>query len=172
MLTWLVNLFDVIANLIVQTLFWPIGTPMVNYPTDGSWDWSGMSLGDKATNGTWLGFYVPIVVDAAFTGFDLVAMKLNLGPSVTELTTAANIALDTVFGAGLMGGGIFGAWLQAEENPPAATWLDIFEAVVGPLPWATQPLIVQGLVEDSYGLSLLAQLVIDFLGDWDWSDYL
>jgi hypothetical protein len=171
MLTWLVNVLDVAVNLLVQTLFWPIGTPMVNYPWDGSWDWTGMSLGDQATNGTWIAYYVPILIDGACTVADFVAMKLNL-KGLGELMSPINITLDVICGAGLMGGGIFGAWLQAEQNPPAATGVDIFEAIVGPMPWATQFLIVPGLVEDTYGGSALAQLVIDFIGDWDWSDML
>ncbi len=170
-LTFLLNLLDVAVNFLVQTLFWPIGTPMKNFPWDGSWDWTGMSLGDQATNGTWCAYYVPIAIDGICAVLDLAATKLGK-TNISELMSPVNITLDTVCGAGLMGGGIFGAWLQAEENPPAANGIDIFEAIVGPMPWATQWLITPGLVTDTYGITALMQFVIDFVGDWDWSDML
>jgi hypothetical protein len=162
MFSLLLNVFDFAANAVVQTLFWPQGTALINWPWDGSWDWTGMTLGEKITNGTYLGYYIPIAIDGAFTVADYLAMKFGASEETTTVLQQVNIALDTVCGIALIGSGLLGGYLETQDDPPNAGWLDVLEAGLGPLPWATQSLILGWLV---------AQLAIDIAGDWDWSDW-
>jgi hypothetical protein len=43
----------------------------------------------------------------------------------------------------------------------------VLEGFLGPLPWASQPLLCETAVEQSYGASVAVQALIDFFGDMD-----
>jgi hypothetical protein len=164
LITWIVNAIDVVANAIVNMLFWPVGIPLL----DWDWGWDDMKLGDQLTNATWLGYWAPIIIDGGIVALE--GYALRLGSPLENMYQYANVALDTACGAALIAFGAWGAFEQLNEQPPTADGIDVMEAFLGPLPWMTQPLILKYAVTSSDSMSLLAQAVIDFFGDWDWSD--
>ena len=145
-------------------LFWPVGIPLWNW----DWGWDDMKLGDQLTNATWLGYWAPIIIDGGIVALE--GYALRLGSPLKNMYQYANVALDTACGAALIAFGAWGAFEQLNEQPPTADEIDVMEAFLGPLPWMTQPLILNYVVTGSDYLSLAAQVLIDLFGDWDWSD--
>ncbi|GAA3818524.1 hypothetical protein GCM10022226_43820 [Sphaerisporangium flaviroseum] len=144
-----VNWFDIVTTVVVQALARP--------QTD--WNWPAMSRGTKITNATWIGYWVPVAVDGLFTLF---------GKYIPQSFTV-NAVVDTILGRLLIAAGVTGAVFQFQDHEAGATWLQIFEAATGPLPWVGQPLLVPEVVEVTAGVSSAAQIfVLDPLGDFDW----
>jgi len=156
------NWLDVVANGVVQTLFWPVG-PVGN--TD--WKWSAMTAGEAVSNATWIGYWAPIMFDGLVVLMETNYLKLGQQPPA-ELTQVAQ-GMDSQLGWLLVASGVTGDVIQMAANPPTAEVTDLLEDFVGPLPWATQFLLNESLVEASDGATVVLQCGIDFAGDWDWS---
>jgi hypothetical protein len=127
-----------------------------------------MTYGQKLVNGTWIGYWGPLTTDGIFTciATDYIRRE-KTSPSTLTYT---NQTIDWILGLTLVGLGVAGTVYELKDNPPNATWEDVVEAVVNPLPWGTQWLLYPSLVDTSAGLSVAVQLIVDFLGDLDPSD--
>lgn len=160
------SLIDFVANAVVQVLFWPVGPPLAGW----DWDWDAMSTGDKITNATWLGYWVPIGLDGILSLIDALSYKYTWS-RVSDALLPVNIGVDTISGIILIGSGIWGSVLQMNETPPDAGALDVYSAVVGPLPWATQTLVLPSWAAASDGITVAIQVFVDLIGDYDWYGY-
>jgi hypothetical protein len=139
-------------------LWWPVGSIF-----NVNWDWSKMSEGEKITNVTWIGCFLPIIWDGA------VASLQTWGS--WEANNTVSLVGDTALGAVLVIAGVIGAVYQLNDDPPTATGSDVAEAVVGPLAWASQlPLLLPQSVEGTDGGTVVVQCIIDVLSDTDWED--
>jgi hypothetical protein len=163
------NWIDVAANVLVNVLFWPDASIFT-----GNWDWDQMKAGDAVSTATWCGYWVAIGIDAGFTVKETVTAIRGGGGGGDGggLPGAAvgenlNYWMDCAAGVVLIALGIAGASLQLAEDEPGVTWLDVLEGFLGPLPWASQPLLCETAVEQSYGASVAVQALIDFFGDMD-----
>jgi hypothetical protein len=130
--------------------------------------WPTMSTGARITNVTTLLYLVPTVVDALFTVLDVADL---IGIPAQELKYsyfAINTAVDCFLGVGLAVAGTVGAGYQLHDHEADVTELDVFEAIVGPLPWVGQPLLLPDLVTSTYGLTAAIQMgILDPIGDYD-----
>lgn len=157
------NWVDFAANTIIQILFWPVGSIF-----DTNWQWDQWTYGEKLTNGTWIGYWAPLLTDGTFTTIDTV--NLIQGQSTPDAAAYVNQTLDWIFGLTLIGTGVAGAVYEIQENVSGVDAEDVFEAVVNPLPWGTQWLCYQSLVEASDGISVAVQVAVDYIGDIDPED--
>jgi hypothetical protein len=156
------NFLDYVATIAVTSLF----SPFENGPDQ--YDWSANSLGTNLSNGAWLGNFAPIVTDGFFLMVD--ADNARSGRETPAVLAQVNAALDCVQGLVLAGLGTAGASILLHDNDPDTTWVDVFEALVGPLPWAGQPLLLPEAVDPTEGATVVFQVVLDIVGDFDASD--
>jgi hypothetical protein len=156
------NFLDYVATIAVTSLFSPFEDGPDQY------DWSANSLGSNLSNGAWLGNFAPIVTDGFFLMVD--ADNSRSGRETPTVLAQVNAALDCVQGLVLAGLGTAGASILLHDNDPDTTWVDVFEALVGPLPWAGQPLLLPEAVDPTEGATVVFQVVLDIVGDFDASD--
>ncbi|MFC7387602.1 hypothetical protein [Sphaerisporangium rhizosphaerae] len=168
----LVNGLDLVANIIVQAVFTP----------SADWNWAAMTRGQKITNATWIGYFAPILTDGVFHLIDQVKAIRSAGDDPgpetgeggggtgsTSIAFTVNASIDAVLALALIASGVTGAALQLKDGDRGVSWLDVFEAVMGPLPWAGQPLLLPEAVDGTDGISPIVQIgVLDPLGDFDW----
>ncbi len=81
-----------------------------------------------------------------------------------------NLTIDSILGLTLVGLGVAGTAYELKDSPPNASWEDVVEAVVNPMPWGTQFLLFPVLVDASDGLTVGVQAAIDLIGDYDPED--
>ncbi|MEU7858339.1 hypothetical protein [Nonomuraea sp. NPDC049141] len=151
------NAFDFVANAVVQRLFAPTAD-----------EWRSTTRGAQLSNETYGCFWVPILTDAAFTLVDFGGLFKKISDRDSSQLFRANTVMDCLMGLALIGSGVAGASYQLEDHDPDTTPVDIFEAVMAPLPWVGQPLLIPEVVDSSEGGSLAVQLVLDVLGDFDY----
>jgi hypothetical protein len=130
--------------------------------------WPTMSTGARMTNVTTLLYLVPTVVDALFTLLDVGELIGVPAPELKFTSFTINTAVDCVLGVGLAVAGTVGAGYQLHDHEAGVTELDVYEAIVGPLPWVGQPCLMPEVVTSTEGLTAVIQMgILDPLGDYD-----
>jgi hypothetical protein len=153
------NAVDFVANAVVQGLFQP----------DIDTDWSSMTKGQALANSAQLAYWAPIAVDGVFTAWEMGAVKLGKADAYEALAGNLVTILDCVLGVLLMGVGVAGTAMELHDDPPNAKWYDVLEALLNPMPWATQFTVLEPAIVESDFASVAIQIIIDFLGDIDFT---
>lgn len=134
-----VNISDFVTNCVVQAFSMPL--------SGEKWLWA-----------PWATCFIPLMVDL-FSSIS--AVHGAQGNDISEASLLCTMG-DSVGGFIAVITGVFTAFLNN------ASLEEYISVIAGPLPWATQPLILPEAMEASGDLSLTVQFVVDAIGDVGW----